>query len=53
MLKHLQQLDTVTKNTSRELGVELRTVELKANNALLLGLILSIIPTISGVAVIA
>jgi len=52
MSKHLQQRDAATKNTCRKAGVDVRTVMLNANSALLLGLVL-IIPTISGVAVIA
>ena len=53
MPKHLQQLDTATNSADRMAGVNMRTVPLKAKSALLLGLILSIIPTFSGVALIA
>ena len=53
MLKHLQQLDAGTKNTDHEVGVSVHAVPLKANIALLLVLVLVIIPTISGVALIA
>ena len=49
---HLQQRDTAMKSTCRKAGIDVRTVMLNANSALLLGLIL-IIPTICGVAVIA
>lgn len=53
MSKHLQQLDTATKTAGRKAGVNVQTVLLNAKSALLLGLILAIIPTLSGVALIA
>jgi Na+-translocating ferredoxin:NAD+ oxidoreductase RnfD subunit len=53
MSKHLQQLDTTTKNTCRKARDKMRAVLLNAKSALLLGLLLAIIPTISGVALIA
>jgi hypothetical protein len=52
MLKHLQQIGTAAKNTSRKAGVSMRSVTLNSSSTLILGLVL-IIPTISGVAVIA
>ena len=53
MPMHLQQTDVDHKNTNRKVSVATRVPGLKANIALLLALILSIIPTISGVALIA
>ena len=53
MAKHLQQSSVDHKNTNRKVGVAVRMLGLKVNIALLLALILSIIPTISGVALIA
>jgi hypothetical protein len=53
MSKHLQQLDTRLQTAVREAGVAVRNVPLKANYALVLVLLLVIIPTISGVALIA
>jgi hypothetical protein len=53
MSKHLQQLDTCLRTAGREAGKAVRRVPLKANNALVLVLVLVIIPTLSGVALIA
>ena len=52
MSKHLQQLDTQTQSAGYKAAVAVRSVPLKANYALLLVLLLVIIPTISGVALI-
>jgi len=51
MLKHLQQLETRSDNSGRKAIVAVRSLLLKANYALLL--VLVIIPTTSGVALIA
>ena len=53
MSKQLQQLDPATKSADHMAVLNVRTAALNANSALLLGLVLSIIPTISGVALIA
>ena len=53
MSKHLQQLDIARRNAGRKAALELRAVELKANIVVLLVLVLVVIPTISGVALIA
>jgi len=53
MLKHLQQLNIRSQNASRKAGVAVRVVSLKANMDLALVLVLVIIPTLSGVALIA
>jgi hypothetical protein len=53
MSKPLQQLDTGSQTTSRKAGVADTDVLLNANTALLLGLLLIIIPTLTGVALIA
>ena len=52
MSKHLQQLNVRTKIASQAAGPVVRPLLLKANFALLL-LVLVIIPTLSGVALIA
>jgi hypothetical protein len=52
MSKHLQQLDVVTQSERRKATVSVSSVTLKANNVLLV-LVLVIIPTLSGVALIA
>ena len=52
MSKHLQQLNDRTEQTSRAAGHVVGALELKANIAPLL-LVLVIIPTLSGVAWIA
>ena len=52
MSKHLQQLEVATQNAVRKTAVSLRTVSLKANISVLV-LVLVIIPTISGVTLIA
>jgi len=52
MFKHLQQLEVAGNNVGRKAATDLHTVPLKANIALLV-LVLVIIPTISGVALIA
>ena len=51
MLENVQQLEASTKNTGHTAGFSMNTGELKAIIALLLAL--SIIPAISGVALIA
>jgi hypothetical protein len=53
MSKYLQQLDNTAKHAARKVGVKVRNVPLNANSALLLVLVLVIIPTISGVSLIA
>ncbi|GMR14872.1 MAG: hypothetical protein BMS9Abin30_0483 [Gammaproteobacteria bacterium] len=56
MSKHLQQLNVRSQHASRGAGVAVRSVALQANGDLLLGdllLVLVIIPTLSGVALIA
>ena len=53
MLKQLQQLDTGSQTTSRKAGVAVTDVLLRANSALLLVLALIIIPTLTGVTLIA
>ena len=53
MSMHMQQLDKMRKDAARKAGVEVRNVPLKANSALLLVLVLVIIPTFSGVTLIA
>ena len=52
MLKHLQQLNVRTKIARQASGLVVRPHLLKANISLLL-LVLVIIPTLSGVALIA
>jgi hypothetical protein len=52
MSKHLQQLNVRSKQVSQAAGADVRPLLLKANISLLL-LILVIIPTFSGVALIA
>jgi len=52
MSKHLQQLNVRTNHASQAAGVVVRPLLLKANIALLL-LVLIIIPTLSGVALVA
>ena len=51
MFKHLQQLNTSLQATDRRVGVATFRVLLNANYALLL--VLVIIPTLSGVVLIA
>ena len=51
MFMHLQQLATRIEMAGPEAGLNDRVVSLKANTALLLDL--SLIPTLSGVALIA
>jgi len=53
MSKHLQPASVDHKDTDLQVCGALRVPGLKLNSALLLALILSIIPTISGVALIA
>lgn len=53
MSKQSQQLDTGLQTISRKAGVAVNTVQLKANSALLLVLVLILIPTLNGVALIA
>ncbi len=53
MSKHLQPLNVRSLHASHEAGVGVRTVLLNANIDLLLVLVLVIIPTLSGVALIA
>jgi hypothetical protein len=51
MLENLQQLEASTKNTDRTVGFSVNAVQLREIIALLLAL--SLIPTLSGVALIA
>jgi len=51
MVKHLQQLNIRTQHASHAAGVAVRSVWLNANIDVLL--VLVIIPTLSGVALIA
>ena len=51
MLENLQQLEASAKNTDRTAGFSVNAVQLKEIIALLLAL--SLIPTLSGVALIA
>ena len=53
MSTHLHQLDARLTTAGRKADVALRSVPLKANIALVLVLVLVIIPTLSGVALIA
>ena len=53
MSTHLQQLDSRITTAGRKAGAVVRCVPLKANIALVLVLVLVIIPTLSGVALIA
>ena len=53
MSKQLQQCDTGLQATSRKAGVGVTKVLLNANSALLLVLVLILIPTLNGVALIA
>jgi len=52
MFKHLQQRDDRFPTAGRLAGLVARSVQLKANFGLLLALVLIIIPTISGAALI-
>jgi len=53
MSKHLQQPDARLQSNRREAGVAVRSAPLNANYSLLLLLVLIIIPTLNGVALIA
>ena len=53
MSKQLQQLDTGLQVTSRKAGAAVTEVLLNADSALLLVLVLILIPTLNGVALIA
>ena len=53
MSKHLQQPDTGILATSRKADAAVTEVLLNANSALLLVLVLILIPTLNGVALIA
>lgn len=53
MSKHLQQLNDRLQHASHKAGVAVRAVSLQANLDLALVLVLVIIPTLSGVALIA
>ena len=53
MSKYLQQLDSGLRTTAHKAGTAVTRVPLSANKGLLLVLVLVIIPTISGVALIA
>ncbi len=53
MSKHLQQLNDRLQHASHQAGVAVGAVSLKANMDLVLVLVLVIIPTLSGVALIA
>ncbi|NOR20200.1 MAG: hypothetical protein GQ538_08960 [Xanthomonadales bacterium] len=53
MSKYLQQLDSRLQTATSKLGVAVTRVPLIADKGLLLVLVLVIIPTISGVALIA
>ena len=52
MLIHLQQPDVRLQTAGCKAGLAVRSIALKANSALLLALVLIIIPTYSGVALI-
>lgn len=52
MSTHLQQLDSRLTTAASRAGVAVRSDSLKANIALLLVLVLLIIPTLNGVALI-
>ena len=52
MSMHMQQLDSRLTTAARGADVAVRSVPLNANIALLLVLVLVIIPTLSGVALI-
>jgi len=53
MSKYLQQLDLRSQTAAKKAGVAVTRVPLNANKVVLLVLVLVIIPTISGVALIA
>ncbi len=53
MSGYLQQLDARIRSADRKAAVAVRTTTLNANISLILVLLLAILPTLSGVALIA